>query len=403
MDKVYSVSQVITYLKEYLSEDAFLDGIWLRGELSGYKCHHSGHCYFSLKDEKASLRCVMFRSYVANVEFIPEDGMDVLVWGRLSLYEKDGTCQLYAQELFPAGAGAQSLALEQLKKTLAAEGLFDIARKRRLPLLPKAVAVVTSPQGAAWADIKKIAKSRWPSVSLRLFPTVVQGDNAVLSITLAIRKAYQSGADVMIVGRGGGAGEDLSAFDNEAVVRAIAASPIPVISAVGHEIDFTLSDLVADQRAATPSHAAALAVPEMHELLSNLEAYRYRLCQALERKINEQRLRLEGLTARDTFSRPQILLDKREEQLNAFSLALTQKASFSIQERERRLAQSAARLSLLDPLATLGRGYAVCSSKDGAILRDAAMVEVGDRVGVRLSKGSLDCIVRSRREDNGEA
>jgi len=403
MKKIYSITQIINYLKEYLAEEGFFDGLWLRGELSGYKCHQSGHCYFSLRDETSSLRCVMFRSYAVNLEFMPEDGMDVLVWGRLSVYEKDGTCQLYAQELFPAGAGAQSLALEQLKKALAAEGLFDTARKRSLPLLPKAVAVVTSPQGAAWADIQKIAQSRWPAVKLLLFPAVVQGYNAALSLTAAIRKAGMSGAEVMIVGRGGGANEDLSAFDNEDVVREIAASPIPVISAVGHEIDFSLSDLVADQRAATPSHAAALAVPEIRELVSSLDAYRYRLCQALERKINEQRLRLESLTARDTFSRPQLLLDKRKEWLDTFSSVLNQTAGLSIRDKERRLAQGAARLSLLDPLATLSRGYAVCSNKDGAIINDAAMVKSGDKVGVRLAKGSLDCIVKARREESGKA
>lgn len=403
MEKFYSVTQIINYVKEYLDEEEFFDGLWLRGELSGYKCHQSGHCYFSLRDEASSLHCVMFRSYAVNLEFMPEDGMDVLAWGRLSVYEKDGTCQLYVQELFPAGAGAQSLALEQLKKTLAAEGLFDTARKRPLPLLPKAVAVVTSPQGAAWADIRKIAQSRWPAVKLLLFPAIVQGYNAALSLTAAIRKAGMSGAEVMIVGRGGGANEDLSAFDNEDVVREIAASPIPVISAVGHEIDFSLSDLVADQRAATPSHAAALAVPEMRELVSSLDAYRYRLCQALERKINEQRLRLESLAARDTFSRPQLLLDKRKEWLDTFSSVLTQTAALSLRDKDRRLAQGAARLSLLDPLATLSRGYAVCSNKDGTIINNAAMVRVGDKVGVRLAKGSLDCIVKARREESGKA
>ncbi|MEG1661974.1 MAG: exodeoxyribonuclease VII large subunit, partial [Clostridiales bacterium] len=268
--RIFSVAELNNYLREYLAEDDFLRELAVRGEIAGFKAHSSGHIYFNLREQGVSIKTVMFRSYAAHLDFLPEDGMEVVVIGGVALFERDGVCQLYATMLLPAGAGVLAKAKDKLKQTLQAEGLFAPQRKKPIPAYAENIGVITSGEGAAWADIQKVAYSRWPGVRLQLYAAAVQGTNAPSQLAAALAKADQGGHDVLICGRGGGSTEDLAAFDSEQVVRAIAAVATPLISAVGHEVDVTLADLVADMRAATPSQGAELAVFSAGVLRENL-------------------------------------------------------------------------------------------------------------------------------------
>ena len=390
--KVYSVSQVNYYLKQYLAEDELLANIWLRGEISGYKRHSSGHIYFSLKDEVSSLRCVMFRSYASSLKFDPGTGMDVMAYGSISLYERDGNCQLYVREILPAGAGAQALALEELKKKLAGEGIFDQEIKKPLPRFPQRIAVVTSREGAAWADIQKVTYSRWPGMELVLFPTLVQGEKAPQSIAQAICQADQAGCDVMIVGRGGGSYEDLMAFDTEEVVRSIYQSRTPVVSCVGHESDFSLADLAADVRAATPSHAAQLTVPD----IGILDQYQKRLKDAYIRSLKHKRDQVNEKARRAPFLRPQALLETRDREVERFYENIQKQTLSNLEKRRQKSAILIAKLDLLSPLATLARGYSVSTDREGKILRSVSRINLGEEIKIRLKDGTLDCEVTGK-------
>ncbi|MCL1974880.1 MAG: exodeoxyribonuclease VII large subunit, partial [Firmicutes bacterium] len=255
----YGVSEINNYIREYLEEDEMLVNLLVKGELTAYKRHSSGHIYFTLSEGGCSINGAMFRAQAANLQFLPATGMEIMVFGQIGFYERDGRTQLYARTFFPMGTGAGGQALEQLKKRLAQEGLFAEENKKLLPLLPRSLGVVTAAGSAAWADIKQVALSRFSGLRIKLYPAVVQGAEAPASICAALAKADFAGHDVLIVGRGGGAAEDLAAFNTEIVARAVAATQTPLIAAVGHEIDWSLTDLAADKRAATPSHAAALA------------------------------------------------------------------------------------------------------------------------------------------------
>ncbi|MGI5891364.1 MAG: exodeoxyribonuclease VII large subunit [Bacillota bacterium] len=391
--EAYSVSQLNYYLKEILLEDEFLNSIAVKGEISGYKEHKSGHIYFTLKDQKSSISCVIFRRYKSNLTFVPENGMDIVAFGSVFLYEKDASCQLYVEEIFAVGAGRDFLALDQLKKTLAQEGLFDEKLKKPLPLFPQRIAVVTSAEGAAWADIQRIAYDRWPQISLDLFPTLVQGEAAAAQIAAAIIQADKKAYDLIIVARGGGSYEDLSAFNTELVVRAIAAAKTPIITAIGHEIDYTLADLAADIRAATPSHAAELSVPDSHKWQTVLQHYQERLEAAVKEQLARKRAAWQILSDNPLFTQPSLILRTKQMALDTAEQSLLELGQRALEKREQQVIALATELNLLNPLSVLARGYAFCTKDDGQILLDARQADIGEKINVTLHKGLLCCRV----------
>ncbi len=364
--RAYGVAEITYYLKQYLEEDGFLAQLAVAGQISGYKAHPSGHCYFQLREGASSLKAVMFRRYAVGLDWQPRDGDQAVAVGAISLYERDGCCQLYVQALLPAGAGREARQLAELKQRLAAEGLFSPERKRPLPLYPLSVGVITSREGAAWADIRRIAGQRHPGLDLRLYPALVQGEQAPASLAAALAQADRGGHEVLLLGRGGGSEADLSAFNSELVVRAVAGAKTPVISAVGHESDFTLCDLAADVRAATPTHGAALATPDLAELLARLDQAEQRLAQAVARRLDQA---AQGL----------------DQQERRFSQA----AARALEKKQRQLAELAGRLALLSPLATLARGYSLVLDSSGNAVSDAAAVTVGDLLDIYPAQGHL--------------
>lgn len=369
--RAYGVAELNYYLKHYLEEDSFLSSIAVAGELSGFKAHSSGHCYFALREGTHSLRAVMFRRYAETLAWQPRDGDMAIAVGAVSLYERDGSCQLYVQALLPAGAGRQAQDQEELRRRLEEEGLFAPERKKPLPAYALSVGVITSGEGAAWADIQRIAFQRFPGVKLTLYPALVQGAQAAADIAAAIAKGDRGRHEVLIVGRGGGAEADLEAFNSEAVVRAIAGAQTPVISAVGHESDFTLADLAADIRAATPTHGAALAVPELTELLEQLDERERRLHAALQKEAD----------------RAAESLGRSRERMDAAMAAI-------LRREQRRLAEAAGRLELLSPLATLARGYSAVLDKEGRAVMDAMELQPGDALLIYPARGEIRAQVR---------
>lgn len=396
--RVYGVSEITYYLKEYLAEDAFLSSLAVSGEVSGFKRHSSGHVYFTLREENCGLKTVMFRSYASSLRWTPRDGEQVVVVGRVALFERDGACQLYAETILPAGAGALARAREELKAKLQAEGLFDVSRKKPLPAFARSVGIITAPDSAALADMQRIILSRQPSTKITVYPALVQGVNAPESLAAALMKADRGGHDVLICGRGGGAGENLSAFDSEQAVRAIASLSTPVISAVGHESDFSLCDLAADMRAATPTHAASMAVPETAALLDLIGGYEHRLREALMRGLKQREERLRSLSGRPVLTRPNLFLERPGRRLDQAEQALRRNAEQRLRRAEAELSALAARLELLSPLQTLNRGYAVVSC-EGRAVRDAARLAIGQTVDIRLAQGRARARVEHTEED----
>lgn len=402
--RVLSVRELTAKIKLLLDNHPDLREVVVRGELSNFKNHPSGHLYFTIKDEAAALRCVMFRSrrevcFPGGAAALPGNGEVVVVEGYVSVYERDGSYQLYVQRLWrdeQSRLGALYLALEELKARLQAEGLFDPARKRPLPLLPRRVGIVTSPSGAAVRDMIHVIRRRYPNAHIVLFPALVQGDDAPADIARAIRLANACGAcDVLIVGRGGGSVEDLWAFNSEAVARAIARSAVPVISAVGHETDFTVADLVADVRAPTPSAAAELAVPEKRTLERQLASLVQRLQAGLRRQVARDRVRLEKLASRPVLARPLTSVYQHRQRLDELTHRLALAARRRL-ERARTAEESLRmRLAALDPLAVLGRGYSICLDAGGRLVGGAAAVRPGDRVRVIVRDGALGCTVEN--------
>ncbi len=393
MDAV-SVSQLNRYIKTLLETDEQLSQIPVRGEISNYTAHSSGHHYFTLKDKDASLRCVMFRREAGRLQFRPKVGMAVVALGRVSVYEAGGQYQLYVEYLEPDGIGGQYLALEELKRKLAALGYMDASRKRPLPTFPACIGVVTSPTGAAWQDIQKVARSRFAGVYLKLYPALVQGDGAADSIVNAIQQANDDPEpEVLIVGRGGGSAEDLWCFNEEAVAMAIVHSRLPVVSAVGHEIDFSLADLVADVRAATPSAAAELVVPDAAGLNQHLDHLQARMGQRVRTSLAEGENRWLAIAKKALFTSPQLLLEKNWQRWEQLSHRLQQAVSRQQKALDDKTEGLCARLSLLNPAATFSRGYALCYDEQNQLLRDAGQVSVGQHITTRLAKGQLYCQV----------
>lgn len=396
--EVLSVSDINTYIKGLLQRDTRMSNVLVRGEISNFTRHSSGHLYFSLKDKSGSIKCVMFRSNAQRLGFQPVHGMEVLVGGYVSVYERDGVYQLYAEQMLEAGAGALHMAYEKLKAKLLAEGLFDADRKRNLPFLPKNIGIVTSPTGAAIRDLTAIIRRRNPSVSMYIIPAQVQGREGILSICNALDTAYRMNFDLIITGRGGGSLEELWCFNEEAVVRKIAESPVPVISAVGHETDFTLADFAADVRAATPSMAAELAVPVQAQLQEDLRLRRRTLEQRMDAYIRQNRLHLEHLAQHRILQRPELLLQDRQQLLDDRTIKLQQSVEQLLKQKQQQLASGAERLHALSPLQVLSRGYALCQDDSGRLIRNAEAVADGERITVVLEQGRLFGTVTGREE-----
>ena len=378
------------YIRRLFERDNLLGRVRVWGELSNFRRHHSGHCYFTLKDAGASLRCVMFRSKAVGLKFVPRDGLRVRLAGNVSVYERDGNYQLYVESMLPDGLGDLSAAFAKLREKLLAEGLFDESRKQPIPVMPKAIGVVTSPTGAALRDIVTVARRRHGGIPIILVPAQVQGEEAPEQIVRGIELLDRSGrVDVIVIGRGGGSIEELWAFNDERVVRAVAAAVTPIVSAVGHQTDFTLSDFAADLRAATPSQAAELVVPDRSELLRRLSSARRRLNQALRHRLIERRLRLERCPQSSLFRRPQELLRDRSQLLDQLSERLTHALKTALDERQQRLRIANEKLNLLNPWGVLQRGYSVVRRPDGAVISSAEAVETGESLDVWLHRGKL--------------
>ena len=391
---VLSPTQVGMYIKSVMERDRLLSGIMVRGEISNYKLYPSGHHYFTLKDAEGSIRCVMFRGDAMSLRFRPQNGMQVIVAGRVTVYPRDGQYQLYCVRMTPDGAGDLHLAFEQMKEKLMREGLFDRSVKKPIPTCPKTIALVTSPAGAAVRDMLRILGARFPMAEVFILPVRVQGEGAANEIAAAIRWAnYHQVAELIITGRGGGSIEDLWAFNEEVVARAIYDSEIPVISAVGHEPDVTIADFVADLRAATPSNAAELAVPDQNELYADLWGKGQRLEQAMAVRLDRQRRRLEQLANRRPMTDPTYYFQAKRQLLDHQSDRLSHAAQRVISARREQTARLAAALDAMSPLKVLGRGYAIARREDGSVLTRAADACPGEGLELRLAEGSVHCHV----------
>lgn len=393
---VLSVRELTLYIKRLIERDQALAAVWVRGEISNFKWHTSGHIYFTLKDDTTQLKCVMFRSAAGRLRFRPDNGMMVLVSGNVSVFERDGAYQLYCEEMEPAGVGALHLQYEQLKARLEAEGLFAHALKRPLPRLPRRVGLITAATGAALRDMISVSQRRFPGVRLVIAPALVQGAEAPASLMRALALTAQlPELDVIIIGRGGGSLEDLWAFNDEGLARAIRACPVPVVSAVGHETDFTIADFAADLRAPTPSAAAELVVPSRAELLGVVDGLRARLVTVTRRALERKRARVKLLADRPVLQRPQGRLLQDRQRLDDLVRRLNYAVGRSGEARRQRLRALAGRLDALSPLAVLSRGYAIARAADGGVLKEATAVAVGDFVSVMLYKGGLACRVET--------
>ena len=399
-----SVTQLTQYIKLLLDKDEILSQVCVRGELSNYKAHSSGHQYFTLKDEGAVISCVMFRSDAMKMRFRPESGMKVILYGRVSLFPKSGQYQIYVTAMQPDGVGALAVAFEQLKRRLYEEGLFDPAHKQPLPSYPHRVALITSPTGAAVRDMTRILGRRWPMAEVLVCPVRVQGEGAAEEIAQMLDYVDKHQlADVIITGRGGGSLEDLWAFNEEIVARAIYRCTIPVISAVGHEPDVTISEYVADVRAATPSNAAEIAVQDEAAIRSALRQLQLRLEQAEGRKLTQLRQRLDALAQKPVMKRPEAYLQQQELQLEMLRQRLEHAGTGVVQKNALRFQRAAAKLDALSPLKVLSRGYAMVTRED-AVVRSVTQLEPGDPVAVALSDGTVQCTVDAvqRRKQRGK-
>ncbi len=391
---VLSVSQLNRYVKSIIEQDYNLQTVFVQGEISNFTNHYrTGHYYMTIKDEYSSIRAVMFKSANSRLRFMPENSMNVIIKGRVSVFERDGQYQLYIDDMQPDGAGALSLAFEQLKNKLAAEGLFDESRKRPIPRFPERVGVVTSPTGAAIRDIINVISRRFPAAELILCPVQVQGASAAGQIKAAIELFNaKKAADVLIVGRGGGSAEELWAFNEEPVARAVAVSEIPVISAVGHETDFTICDFAADLRAPTPSAAAEIAVPDITALGELLGSFSRRMNSAVGGTLTHEKARLEARAQLLKRLSPRNYIDDLAARCGGAGVRIDSAVRHSMEVRRGEIAALCARLDALSPLRVIARGYAVASS-GGKVLTSPSQVEVGDTIDLRLAGGELKCEV----------
>ena len=395
--RIATVTQINNYIKAVLDKVPVLQSIWIKGELSNCKIHSSGHIYLTLKDEGAVLKAVMFRNSAASLNFKPVDGTKVLARGRISVYEAGGQYQMYIEEMEQEGKGDLYARFEALKKKLMEEGLFDESRKKKIPKFPETIGIVTSPTGAAIRDMINVLRRRFPMVKVIIYPCLVQGENAAQSIVSGIEYFNSKRkTDVIIAGRGGGSIEDLWAFNEEITARAIAASEIPVISAVGHEVDFTISDFVADLRAPTPSAAAELAVPDVFEVKNFLNSSHSRMASLLKNKLSMQIKQLELLSKSSGLMNFPRRLTEKEQTIDAMYERITLSYKNRVELNEKKFSALCGKLSTLSPLSVFERGYCA-AQKDGKLLNSIKDIGIGETLTVKLTDGELDCNVTERR------
>ena len=396
---VLSITQLNEYIRGRMDSDPLLAQIAVRGEISNYKMYPSGHHYFTLKDESSALKCVMFKGNAMRLRFRPENGMKVIAMGKVSVFPRDGAYQLYCTAMAMDGIGDLYAAFEQLKKKLESQGLFDPSHKKPLPQYPGTIGIITSSAGAAVHDMLRILRKRYPLSHVRLLPVRVQGAEAPGEIAAAIRYAnYWHLADLLIVGRGGGSIEDLWAFNDEQVAYAIYESEIPVISAVGHEPDVTISDFVADLRAATPSNAAELAVPDQDALLQSLDSMTASMAASLNRQIHSARKHLDILSKSPALQSPDGYLQQRQSSLELLKNRLIAAQNQNITRKNQQYIAAVSKLDAMSPLKVLSRGYAMAQNHNGEVIRSAKQVELGERVTVSLSDGKLFATVMDKEE-----
>ena len=414
-DKYITVTQLTRYIKYKIDTDVNLNEVFLKGEISNFKAHSRGHYYFTLKDEGSRINAIMFASSTKGIKFVPQDGMKVLVTGKISVFEANGAYQIYVNDMLEDGVGNLYIAFEQLKKKLEQEGLFDPSIKKKIPKIPSRVGVVTAPTGAAIKDIISTIKRRWPLVEILLFPSLVQGENAAEDIVKQIKRAEDYELDTLIVGRGGGSIEDLWPFNEEIVARAIYECSIPTISAVGHEIDFTISDFVADLRAPTPTGAAELAVPAISDITNYLNQLKIRLNKSMQNKIDIQKQKLSEITSRYIFTNPismyqtkemvfdslidrlkyatTNLVTKKEKKYLELKNSYIFKTPFQlIDKKANKYLQIVSKLETLSPLETIKRGYTM-TKKDDKVITSSKKIKKGDHLEINFSDGSVEAEV----------
>ena len=397
--EVLSITQINEYIRSVIDRDGLLAGVAVRGEISNYKMYPSGHHYFTLKDENSALKCVLFKGNAVRLRFRPENGMKIIAMGRISVYPRDGAYQLYCTAMAVDGIGDLHAAFEQLKAKLGAQGLFDPAHKKPLPQYPGTIGIITSSAGAAIHDMLRILNKRYPLTRVRLLPVRVQGAEAPGEIAAAIGYAnYHQLADVLIVGRGGGSIEDLWAFNDERVAYAIYESRIPVISAVGHEPDVTISDYVADVRAATPSNAAELAVPDREALQQTMDGMSAAMAAALKRQMQSARRHLQVLSQSNCLQSPEAYLHLRADALQTSANRLAAAQSKLLHLHKQRFISHAAKLDAMSPLKVIARGYAIAQTAEGTLLQSVHQVKAGDTVTVSLRDGKVDTTVSQVKE-----
>lgn len=396
---VLSITQLNEYIRGKMDTDPLLTQVAVRGEISNYKLYPSGHHYFTLKDEGSALRCVLFKGNAARLRFRPENGMKIIAMGKVSVYPRDGAYQLYCTGLTMDGVGDLYAAFEQLKKKLEAQGLFDPAHKKPISKYPGTIGIITSSAGAAVHDMLRILRKRYPLSKVRLLPVRVQGVEAPGEIAAAIGYAnHYRLADLLIVGRGGGSIEDLWAFNDERVAYAIYHSEIPVISAVGHEPDVTISDYVADLRAATPSNAAELAVPDQNALRQNLDAMSNAMVSSLSRQVKAARQHLKVLSASQALRSPTGYLEQRSQSVELLKNRLVAAQNQNITRARQRFIAQISKLEAMSPLKVLTRGYSMAQTQRGEVVRSINQVELGERIRIRLSDGTISATVMNKEE-----
>lgn len=388
-----SVSELNSYIKNKISDDEYLNNVLVKGEISNFKNHYTGHMYFTLKDENSLIKCIMFKSYAQRLDFMPKDGMKVFVVGSVSVFERDGVYQIYVKAMQEDGVGILYKKYEELKKRLEQEGYFDLAHKQRIPLMPKTIGVLTSQTGSVIRDIINVSTRRNPNVNIRLFPVPVQGEGAAEKIADGIKFMNDNKlADVLILARGGGSLEDLWPFNEEIVAHAIYNSKIPIISAVGHETDFSISDFVADLRAPTPSAAAELAVPDVYELKQKINTYQNRLRLSLIKKVEIMKLRYEKCMSSRVFKEPLRNINDNYLKIDSYIKRLENAIMVKQKEEKTKYIELISKLDALSPLKTLTRGYSI-TEKDNKIVNSAKDLKVGDKIDIKFVDGKKQATV----------
>lgn len=394
MDKIYSVSQINRYIKMTFDKDSFLGNLSIRGEITNFKAHYTGHFYFTLKDETSTIKCVMFKSYAECVKFKPSDGMKVVISGQVSVFERDGSYQLYCKKMTPEGLGDLYLAYEQLKEKLQSEGLFDSKYKKKIPYLPKRVGIITSKTGAVVRDIINVSTRRFSKADLLIYPAAVQGVNVAQTVINGIKTFNKlNNVDVIIIARGGGSFEDLFGFNDENLARQIFASNIPIISAVGHETDFTICDFVSDLRAPTPSAAAELVYPQYSDLIRNILNYKNRMIMAMQNYVALRKQYVDKIKASKLEKKPLDIIRQYKMTIMQDMKEMKDILGLKIQKDKTKYYQLVSKLDALSPLKTLSRGYSVVQNKNGNVITKITDVKKDDKLKVTLTDGKINVVV----------